>query len=224
MQRELEVGVRFVLDARHKANELAHVALLSPIHPTPGLRQGRHTSRAPAVLSEVAPALARVRAAAAVRIAIARVRDAVTLNFGSGSRRWRGCVCVLQSHLIKFRNIIKGEAVVINFIDNSLGLTLVDGLTSDVKRAATSHSMYRFAQFFGTTIRQLSVIRFLLEVISSDLWVPLCLHRSHYVAHTTAGVKKARCPAHRLSALPPAPPRLPVGQGGLSKQHCLKVE
>ena len=93
VQSELEVGVRFVLDARHKANELAHVALLSSIQPTPGRRQGRHTSRAPAVLREVAPALARVRAAAALRVSLARVRAAVTLSLGSGSGRWQGCEC-----------------------------------------------------------------------------------------------------------------------------------
>lgn len=62
VQSELEVGVRLVLHARHKANELAHIAFLLWVQPSPGRRRGRHTARAPATLREVASAFARIRA------------------------------------------------------------------------------------------------------------------------------------------------------------------
>ena len=61
-------------------------------------------------------------------------------------------MCVLQSHLVKFRNVLKGVAVIISFINNSLWLTLVDGLTPNVLRAATSHSVYLFAPALSGTI------------------------------------------------------------------------
>lgn len=53
VQGEPEVGVRLVLDAGHKADELAHVAFLPSVQTAPGRRRRRHTCGAPAVLREV---------------------------------------------------------------------------------------------------------------------------------------------------------------------------
>lgn len=56
--------------------------------------------------------------------------------------------------MVKFRNVLKGVDVISSFIKNSLWLTLVDGLTPNVLRAATSHLVYLFApELSGTMIR-----------------------------------------------------------------------